>query len=392
MRFNVLKFVFIILLFIGVQYSTAAQERNNQTDADVESYRLYSEMKWVELLQYGKSVLSEGVDFPLLRMRIGYAAYMTGKFSESLKQYQVVLKDNEDNASALLYCYWNSLYLNQQTLARFYYSKMSESLKASENITLPPSSSIELEYSYKLPTAVTRFNGSYMRAGVSVFVNDQLRWDNSVTSFSQIINESLLTSVNSNANINVAQKGLVSKVAYTPSANMQWIGGVHYLQSTLNNLTYQNIIGIAGIKYIDPYFNVQGFVQSGILGDSSYTQLNASLTIYPNGNTNLYLSSDLAISKKQAFTQTLGFGVTKKCWLETRATLGRYNKLFMNDALYIYDDIDTKKLRLGTSLYYWVSKNVALQAHYTYDQKELYQRTGITYNQFSITGGIQWKF
>ena len=82
----------------------------------------------------------------------------------------------------------------------------------------------------------------------------------------------------------------------------------------------------------------------------------------------------------------------KNIWVEGRTTLGQYGTLLTNDGLYVYNDIDLKKFRVGGSLYYVASRILTLQMHYAYDRKELYQRTGNHYNQHSITGGIQWSF
>jgi hypothetical protein len=55
--------------------------------ADSASLALFIAEKWQSLYEYGNSTMKEGIDFSSLRMRTGYAAFMLGKYSQSLKYY-----------------------------------------------------------------------------------------------------------------------------------------------------------------------------------------------------------------------------------------------------------------------------------------------------------------
>ncbi len=385
------RLIFLVLfLFYGV--TVLPQQQLKSGEADLESYRMYSENKWNELLQFGKNTITSGIDFPLLRMRIGYAAFMLGNYSECLKHYQSVLAQNADNATALIYCYWSSYYLNNLSLARFYAGKMSPELRATENIRSALISGVNLEYSFKSTDVSIRGNAQYVKMGMNVELGHQLHLENNIALYNQIIQEPLFTAVTNNTNIQIAQKEFVTKLVYTASEKYQLIAGFHYLHTPFNNFLYRNYIGSAGVKYMMNYVQVQGFFQAGRIRDSTYTQANAVISYFPKGNTNLYLVADLAVSKEPTLSQTLGFRFNKKISLEGRITGGAYYNLLSNDALYVYDDIDLKKLRIGGSLYYMINKGCTFQCHYAFDRKELYQRTGIYFNQHSITGGIQWNF
>lgn len=380
----------ILLGFICT--SASAQGSLTIAEADVESYRLYNEKKWSELLVYGKAAFAAKVTYPLLRMRTGYAAFALGNHSESLKHYQIVLEQDPDNFTALIYCYWNSIYLNERGLARFYAGKMSPALRTSENINDPVISGINLEYSYKSPDIDTRGDAQYVKFGFDTELGARLHWENAVALFDQTIQEPLFTDVTNNLNIRINQKEFVTKLRYTASEKIQLIAGFHYLHTPFNNFTYTNVIGFGGLKYLTPYLHMQGLLQTGRIRDATYTQLNATFTLYPKGNNKLYLITDGAISKEPALTQTIGLRIDKKIWIEGRTTLGQYTTLLANDGLYVYNDIDLKKFRVGGSLYYILTMGLTLQCHYTYDRKQLYARTGNYFNQHSLTGGIQWSF
>ena len=91
-------------------------------------------------------------------------------------------------------------------------------------------------------------------------------------------------------------------------------------------------------------------------------------------------------------SQVAGFNVTKNTWLEGNVTLGNYNNLLDNDALYVYNDIDQKRLKVGGSIYALISKQILLTFNYTFDQKLKYHTANQNFNQHSITGGLTWKF
>ena len=380
----------ILLGFICTNMS--AQGSLTMAEADAESYRLYREQKWSELLVYGKTAIAAKVEFPLLHMRTGFAAFTLGNYRESLKQYQIVLEQDAENLTALIYCYWNSFYLNERGLARFYAGKMSPALRTSKNINYPVLSGVNLEYAYKSPDIATRGDAQYVKLGFDTELGSRLHWENAFAWFDQTIQEPLFTDVTDNMNIRINQKEFFTKLRYTASGKIQLIAGFHYLQTPFNNFSYRNVIGFAGLKYLAPYLHMQGLFQSGRIRDEAYTQFNASFTLYPKGNNNLYFITDGAIAKDPALTQTIGFRMLKNIWVEGRTTLGQYGTLLTNDGLYVYNDIDLKKFRVGGSLYYVASRILTLQMHYAYDRKELYQRTGNFYNQHSITGGIQWSF
>ncbi|WP_204268173.1 hypothetical protein, partial [Escherichia coli] len=68
-------------------------------EVNTKSYALYEKSAWKELLLYGKEAITAKQDFKLLRLRLGYAAFMLGNYSEALNQYQQVLKNDSYNTT-----------------------------------------------------------------------------------------------------------------------------------------------------------------------------------------------------------------------------------------------------------------------------------------------------
>lgn len=386
------KRIMFLCLFC-IFYSIAeAQFASSTQAADEHSLQLYNEHKWKELLQSGKESISSGVDFPLLRMRTAYAAFMLGNYSESLKHYKSVYDKDKENALALYYVYLNNLYLNNLSAARFYAGKLSTEVKASEKLKAVKVSSAGIEYSYKSPDIIERGNAQYGRASVATQLGYRLELHQSVSFYNQVINEPKLTFVTNNTNINIKQREYYGKLTFAATGNVSVIAGGHYLYIPFNNYIYNNVIGFAGIKYAGPYVQLEGMVHLASIRDTSYNQFDAVVSTNPLGNLNFYTITRGAYSKDFTLTQVVGVKILKNIWLEGNATFGKYNTLIDNDALYVFDDIDIKKSKVGGTLYVLAAKKVRISLNFISENKTKYGTTSNNFHQYSTTGGILWNF
>jgi hypothetical protein len=382
----------ILLCFACLFYTLVhSQLTTKEQVADASSLQLYNEHKWNDLLQLGKTAFAEGIDFPLLRMRTGYAAFMLGKYSESLKQYLSVYDKDRQNYTALYYVYLDYVYLNNITSARFYADKMPEETKTDEKIVKNKISSLNMEFGYKAPDITERGNAQYGRLGLNVQLGYRLELQQSVGFYNQTISETKLTAVTNNTNIAITQKEYYAKLIFAANGSLAVIGGFHYLNTSFNNFKYNNIIVFGGVKYASPYIQLQGMVHFANIRDSAYTQGDAVLTTYPLGNTKLYTITRASYGNNFTLTQVAGVKILKNAWLEGNVTAGQYRILLDNDALYVFDDIDTKQFKAGGSIYILVTKKVILTANYNFEKKQRYGATNY-FHQQSITGGLQWNF
>ena len=373
-------------------FKSHAQVTDMLAEADVHSLSLFNAGQWKELLTYGKQTLTAGTDFPLLRMRTGYAAFVLGNYSQSLKQYKKVLDDDPMNSAALYYVYLNNLYLNNTTSARYYAGKLPAQTKASENISSFKLSAIETEYSYKIPTDTMRKNAQYARLGINLQLNYKLELQQSVAIYNQQISEPRLFAVVDNRHIQVNQKEYYAKLIFAPTGNISLIGGLHYFYTPYNNFIYNNTIIFGGIKYTMPFVHFKAMANFGHITDSAYTQYDLTVSLLPMGNTKLYFITRAAYGDKFTISQVAGFNLVKNIWLEGNVTLGKFNNLLENDALYMYNDIDQKQIKAGASGYALLSKKLTLSVNYTFEQKLKYQSINHYFYQHSINGGLTWKF
>lgn len=384
---RILTLIICFLFFVKVE----AQITETKDEVDWHSSNLYNAAQWKELITYGNEKISLGMDFSLLRMRVGYAAFIFENYSQSLKQYQHVLKSEPNNAMALYYVYLNNLYLNNITETRFYAAKLPSKTKEYEKISKLKIYSIEAEYSYKIPTGTFRENAQYTRLGLNTQLGYRFQLQQSVAMFKQFINEPNMIYVTNNQKIDLNLQEYYGKLIFAATGKVSVIGGFHYIKSPFNNYSYNNRVTFAGVKYTTPYIQFKTMANFGNITDKSYNQYDFTASVSPLGNKKLYTISRIAYGDQFIFSQLAGYGITKKIWLEANVTLGKYNSYYENDALYVYNDIDQKEFKSGASIYANLSKNVMLSVNYTFEQKLRYKTTNNYFYQNSITGGLTWK-
>ena len=105
------------LAFFLAVLDTKAQQDFSFATVDSQSFALYEKADWKALLNYGKTAIAKNQDFLLLRLRLGYAAFMLTNYSEAIRHYEVVLKEDQYNNTAHYYIYWSRINLNQPEIA-----------------------------------------------------------------------------------------------------------------------------------------------------------------------------------------------------------------------------------------------------------------------------------
>ncbi|OYX92982.1 MAG: hypothetical protein B7Y76_12265, partial [Sphingobacteriia bacterium 35-40-5] len=119
-----------ILFFLILSLYGKAQETLSYEAVNIQSYALYEKGSWKELLEYGKNAVAVGQDFTLLRLRMGYAAFMNSDFSQAIIHYEQVLKNDSYNSTAHYYIWLCRTYLNQSELANLQIPFLSDEVLA----------------------------------------------------------------------------------------------------------------------------------------------------------------------------------------------------------------------------------------------------------------------
>jgi hypothetical protein len=365
--------------------------------ADSTSQDLFIDGNWKQLILEGNKFIANGIDFPALRLRMGYAQYLRGNYSAALKQYDKVLHDDSYNQKARYYTYLCHKYLNQDLLANSQASYFDTTNTQQTNIGHFALLSAGLESSYKIADNDKRGNASYTRFSLNTQLSRRLQLDQSVSYFGQYIYTREIPEIKNELRENKdRQTEYFAKLSYALNNRIVLIGAYHYLYTNYDNNIYHSNVFLAGVNYAGTYFNAQGDVNIGHIIKDHVTQYNAKLGLYPLGNLNLYFISRGSYLRQNSvdvmiFNQIAGFKAIKNVWLESSATFGKLSNYIDADGLYIYNAFDDSKLKLGETLYYQINIHAMLNFSYTYEKKQNTLQA-LNYNQHSITAGILWKF
>lgn len=391
-----LSILFIIIAFVSK--TSFAQQKITIEQADINSYALYEKADWKNLLQYGKAYLaSNQPDFVLLRLRLGYAAFMLHNFSLALQQYHAVIQQDATNETAHYYSWLCRKYLNQFEMAAVHEKYFSAALKTKEKLNNTFAFvQAGVECSYKATEVVQRGDGLYTRLDIKTKLLRNIHMYHAAALYNQTISENKLITVANNTQIAINQKEYYNKTIINVHPNWQLIAVYHYLYTPFNNYLYNNHITLLGIKYNHYYYSLQADAIVATLTDTAMQQYNATLSVFPLGNLNLYSISTASYSTKKTtnafnFKQVVGAKILPFLWIEANVTLGAFNNFLENDALYVYNAIDKNNVKAGATTYITLSPKVIIQLGYTFENRTVY-KTNNTFNQHSITGGLSCKF
>jgi len=379
-----------------ITLATQAQEPGAYETALTRSYELYEKGDWKGLLQYGKDYLRQEPDFVLLRLRMGYAAFMLGNYSEAIRQYDAVLNKDSYNETAHYYSWLCRRYLNQPEQAGAHTRYLSATIKEQEKIRSFAFTKAGAELSFKSTPQLGRGNGFYTRLDISTRLSPSIHMQHSVALFNQTIAEPKFVTVINNNRIAINQREYYNKTLINLGRQWQLVGAYHYLYTPFNNYVYNNHVGLVGIRYNGAAVSVQADALFGRLTDTSMSQFNARLEWLPGGNLDMYIFGTASVSSRSGetrfnFKPVVGAKVMNRLWLEANATLGVFSNFVENDGLYVYNAIDPNRLKAGATAYITLTSRCNAQLGYTFEKRTLFQ-TKQSFQQHSITGGISCQF
>jgi len=391
------KIAFLICVLISL--NGFSQQSFSYEAVNIQSYALYEKAAWSQVLEYGKEAIAAGQDFTLLRLRMGYAAFMKSDFSQAIAQYEQVLKNDSYNSTAHYYIWLCRTYLNQGELANLQIPFLSDEVMAKEKKQGAVITGVALESSFKTTDIITRGNTFFQYLGIQNRFGSKLTMDIAGTYFNQSIS-SLPTGAPAGAPLkssSITQTEFYNKYSFNIHPHWQLKAAYHYANTVFDLSTYQNHAVFAALKYHGNYFDVQLEGVYSNMFDTSISQASLQLGYYPMGNMNFYGYSSATIRNRPNetgfnFKQVLGAKVYKGVWLEANATLGKFRDLFENDAKYLYNAPDQNQFKGGLVSYISLSPKCTLELGYTLEQRAIVKNPNSLFTQHSITGGLTWKF
>ncbi len=370
--YKILKILPLILAF----NIALGQGEKNFAYYNNETYKLYSEARWQELIPLAKESIQNGFDFYYMRMRLGIAYFEQGHYSPAKKQFEKALKFDPESPDPQSYLYYCNQYLGRQQEAMTYYDINHEKSKFIQSIYFEPG------FKFTDNTTQTR-DLRY------VFIGLNHEFGHRFTLFHGY------------------QRLSADFVSYLPMPPGPGPGGpvVEYPYSIIQNEYYAApSILIAKGFYMSPAYHFQSVSGEGFMGSnrvfsfqlakwlgrfklySSYYyseinklqqhQIEGGVVYYPLGNTNFYLQSQVTCHSENSVRNTIyfnkmGFKVFSRTWIDGFLTYGDMTNFSEQNGYVVYNQLDKITSKWGVSINQYLGKHL-LYLGYIHENKEEY--------------------
>jgi hypothetical protein len=362
---------------------------------DQETYNLYMEKKWDEVIRSGKNGLKQDIDYYYLRMRIAIAYYETQNYKASQAHFRKALEFNQGDPVAMEYLYYAYLFAGQTDQAGILAKDFSLSLM--EKINSPPGKivdrlALEYLYNFNVTKDLLADPGKYfsdLPAGYQVVT---LNYSNVNAMLHHVFSPGItLTHAYTYLNKTnyyyyndgltpfgidgqkVIQHQYYISPSFTTKQGLSISPSFHYLRS---NFQVPYIVSGSGgpgpggggggsIQYSDLFANhfVGGLKLSQSVGRFAinlggiYSSINdatqvtgtAGLTWYPLGNLDLYLGTSLNVHNENKDQENsvelipdflIGFGIASRVWMEFSGSYGNMKNYTEGNGYIVYNGLD----------------------------------------------------
>ncbi|MCX6312024.1 MAG: hypothetical protein NT084_10375 [Bacteroidetes bacterium] len=407
--------IFILIFSVG---KLSAQQLTFPY-VDSATYAMYLKGDYNELIKLGSKAIKQGIDYPLLRVRMAEAAELNNDFSTAEKIYRGIVITDTTNANAHYQVAQNNIFLNRYDIAEYYAPTLN--VVQRKNLGLKKHALIEsvnFEAGLKHPGDTSRGNAYFGSVGISSRLFYRWTLYQSITPYGQTVTDSDTTSSFPFHPAHIGQINYYAKLhgQIFPHLGVtaafyhfslrekvtDWIppqqNGPHMGPPTPPpTITQNGFYFVGGLRWNLPKLELHGEYVVGQMNSSSFSQMGVSFMYLPFGNLYSYVRGECYYqlptnsgNGNLVFIPTLGFKLQKKVWFEATATFGTFNNLAQNEGAYFFNMYDATKLRYGGTLFLLAGKKSIFTLNYLQETK-LISNTNSTYQQPSITFGLQWK-
>lgn len=438
--------LFISLLFAKTSFSQTALTYQS---ADSITYAQFVSKDHKALHQTTKQALKSGIDFYLLRIRIGISYYEKQNYEAALPHFKKAHVMNPADTLGQEYLYFSLLFTNRTEDAYDLASTFSESLQ--QKINFEKLSTKDIASTFQ---SVSISGGAGMNNNIStkkdiqypanLYVEKTLQGEtylgnisleNKITNRLRVYNNFSYFNVKSAGTVQSALNDTLknySNSSYQYNFGMSYrfknqflVGGTfgyykeksNYFSASLdtenlevrysdNAFEHNAYSGTLYSLYRFTKFEVGLSASMANLSDSMQYQGEATLAFYPLGNQNLYSISSAAFLQNGSkqnfiFRQQIGGRITKWLWPEVYASYGNHQNYLPSSGFIAYNTVDPILFTAGANLIFKIGKFSIMPA-YMLQQKEssflqsnINQQTSLlTYNYFNhlLTTTIKWNF
>lgn len=390
------RIIIIVILLLIVSAAAIAQPAWQRIDSV--TYRLYMDKDWKNLLKETRKSLGGGIDFYYLRVRAGVAAYEMKNYRLAARHlgkahswnntdefanywyYYALLNGNRIDESRLISSGFSNDYLNRmqikpESAINTILAETQLSINADYNNLL--SENITGDYSYMAYRNVLK-QQFYKGIGIDHKVSDRLFLFHGISHLG--VQRMQMFGRAFSPRIDYQYKSSTSQFQYylqgryilsggwTASAAVTMLWGnaeSNYITFTnsgvplLNNFSYK-----IGDRFLNAslakeliWLRPKLLVAYGSVNGYRQLQATGQVVIYPMGNPDIYLTSDLSLHNdestedtKTVFNQKIGLK-TGPLWLIAESATGPMRNFAASDGYVIYNMAETVKNLYGLAVY-----------------------------------------
>lgn len=440
------KRIIIVSLFMFFLFVAKAQEKLNYAEVDKQSYQLFLEEKWPELIQFSAEARKQGIDFFYLQARTGIAWYNLGKYRNSVPWFLKAYANDMSFEWLQEYVYYSLVFSGRKLEAVKYAPFFSDALKKKIGFEETGLTRIAYETGYSFnqdfETLKTRAfsteanlgedygegyflkNYSFHSVDLSHRVAPNFTLNHNLTYIGANREAIVDWGGQTNSSIRINQFNyyispvwvIGKKLNISPSLNLIFGSGDVYAGRLTNNSS--KAYSIIKTNYSDAVFSTAVWsdfgnfspgmeINAGSINDSKFTQVSSWLTYYPLSNTNLYITPKVYFkSGTDGFGwNAMGISGGVKLWKAHVSAQYLFGDMenFVESAGYVISNFPGKSDRkIMGSVYFPIGKKYQFVFRYiNQNVTEKYQvytggykSNALEYNYLkqTITGGISWNF
>jgi tetratricopeptide (TPR) repeat protein len=368
----------ISTIFILIYHIALGQMQKDFAYYNSETYRLYEEANWKELIPMANESIANGHDFYYMRMRLGIAYFQQEKYVQAKTNFEKSLEFDEGSIDAKSYLYYCLLHLGRKKEAAKFYSVDNEKPKFISSIYFEPGIKISdnkasvrnskyffLGLNHDIGKNVSLFHGYQRLAADFAYTITNSGGGGQGPGGGSTTSEYIYTVIQNE--YYAALSILVAKGLYiTPAVHLQGVSTEGF--SGANNvLSVQLAKWFGKVRLYGAYYRSQ-------INEQNQQQIEGGLVFYPMGNTNFYLQAQATSHTENAVNNMIwsgkgGLKLFPKTWLEASYTTGDMLNFSESNGYLLYNQLDVIKSKWGLGINQYLGKHL-LYLGYIHESKE----------------------
>jgi hypothetical protein len=372
--------------------------------ANDETYELYTQKRWDELIEAGEEILKNDIDYFYLRARLGIAFYEKGNYAKAIHHIKKAFVFNDSDPVLLEYLYYAYIFSNRyQEASRLYYKNLSHFNEKTLSLKPKTFDYLDIQGGIKFSDhqndmGLEANNIYYAYLGASLNIKGRFFLYQYAGQLSHAF-----TDIFREQNFIYTSRFYFRQFEYYANGSLYM--GKGWSISTAFHLIRVDVITDI---YNDHYFGMSinknlNKVRLGVqvskarIFETNVEQIVPEIIYYPLGNSKLYFHikntfiNSAVNDPSNNMYGLIGLKLFSKTWLEGFYAYGKAQFLSYDNGYLLYNTPDYLISRGGISLYQYFKNNVSLTLSYQQENKEQFM-SGDLYTHHFVMMGLNIKF